>query len=56
LGRIFERFVQTPGATRGGAGLGLSIARGIVQAHGGDITVKSEIGKGSVFTIALPIT
>jgi NtrC-family two-component system sensor histidine kinase KinB len=54
LPRIFDRFVQVPGATRGGAGLGLSIVRTIVQAHGGDIKVESELGKGSVFTITLP--
>jgi PAS domain S-box-containing protein len=54
LPRIFERFVQVPGATRGGAGLGLSIVRTIVQAHGGDINVESELGKGSMFTITLP--
>jgi signal transduction histidine kinase len=54
LPRIFERFVQVPGATRGGAGLGLSIVRSIVQAHGGDVQVESTPGKGSVFTVTLP--
>jgi NtrC-family two-component system sensor histidine kinase KinB len=53
--RIFERFVQVPGATRGGAGLGLSIARQIVKAHEGEIRVESQIGKGSRFVITLPI-
>jgi len=37
-----------------GAGLGLAIARGIVQAHGGDIRVESEIGKGTQFTFSIP--
>lgn len=55
LPRIFSRFVQVPGATRGGAGLGLSIAQTIVKAHGGEITATSEIGKGSTFTFTLPI-
>jgi NtrC-family two-component system sensor histidine kinase KinB len=55
LPHIFERFVQVPGATRGGAGLGLSIARTIVKAHGGDILVESEPGQGSVFTFTLPV-
>lgn len=55
LGSIFERFVQVPGATQGGAGLGLSIARHIVQAHGGKMTVESEVGKGSTFSFTLPI-
>jgi PAS domain S-box-containing protein len=54
LPRIFDRFVQVPGATRGGAGLGLSIARTIIQAHGGEITAQSEPGKGSTFTFTLP--
>ncbi|MBV9849292.1 MAG: HAMP domain-containing protein [Armatimonadetes bacterium] len=54
LPQIFDRFVQVPGATRGGAGLGLSIARTIVQAHGGDITAASELGRGSTFTVTLP--
>ncbi|HZT40614.1 MAG TPA: ATP-binding protein [Chthonomonadaceae bacterium] len=56
LSRIFERFVQVPGATRGGAGLGLSIARTIVTAHGGTISAESEPGKGSAFTFTLPTT
>lgn len=54
LPRIFERFVQVPGATRGGAGLGLSIAQTIVKAHGGCIAAESEVGKGSTFTVTLP--
>jgi NtrC-family two-component system sensor histidine kinase KinB len=54
LPRIFERFVQVPGATRGGAGLGLSIAQTIVRAHGGEIKADSEPGKGSAFTFTLP--
>ena len=55
LGRIFERFAQVPGATRGGAGLGLSIAQSILKAHQGEIHVESEPGKGSVFSFTLPI-
>lgn len=55
LDRIFERFVQVPGATQGGAGLGLSIARNIVRAHGGEMTAVSEVGRGSVFSFTLPI-
>jgi signal transduction histidine kinase len=53
--RIFDRFVQVPGATGGGAGLGLSIARNIVQAHGGEMTVESQVGKGSAFRFTLPL-
>jgi signal transduction histidine kinase len=56
---IFERFYRGDASrsrNRGtsGAGLGLAIARGIVQAHGGDIQVQSELGKGTQFTFQLP--
>ena len=54
LAKIFDRFVQVPGATRGGAGLGLAIAKSIIETHGGNISVNSEPGKGSVFSFALP--
>jgi signal transduction histidine kinase len=55
LGRIFERFVQVPGARSHGAGLGLAIARQIVEAHGGTIGVESEKWKGSTFRFTLPL-
>jgi signal transduction histidine kinase len=55
LPHIFDKFVQVPGATTGGAGLGLAISRLIVEAHGGQISVQSERGKGSTFTFTLPI-
>lgn len=54
LESIFDRFVQVPGATGGGAGLGLSIAKTIVKAHGGEMTVQSEIGRGSLFRFTVP--
>ncbi|PQV62794.1 PAS fold [Abditibacterium utsteinense] len=53
LGRIFERFAQVPGATRGGAGLGLPISQTILGAHGSQITVQSEVGRGSAFDFEL---
>jgi two-component system, NtrC family, sensor histidine kinase KinB len=55
LPHIFDKFVQVPGAATGGAGLGLAIAKLIVEAHGGQISVQSERGKGSTFTFTLPI-
>jgi two-component system, NtrC family, sensor histidine kinase KinB len=55
LDRVFEPFVQVPQAPAGGAGLGLSISRRIVQAHGGQITVRSEPGQGTTFTFTLPV-
>ena len=54
LHRIFERFVQVPGATQGGAGLGLAIVDNIVRAHGGTISVVSETGIGTTFTFTIP--
>lgn len=56
--RIFDRFFQVDGASNrktGGSGLGLSIARGIIEAHGGTIWAESTEGQGSVFRFTLPI-
>lgn len=53
LQSIFERFVQVPGATSGGAGLGLSIAQTILKGHGSELRVESEVGKGSRFSFDL---
>jgi NtrC-family two-component system sensor histidine kinase KinB len=55
LSRIFEPFVQVPNAPPGGSGLGLTIARRIVEAHGGRLTVQSEPGRGSTFTFVVPV-
>jgi signal transduction histidine kinase len=53
--RIFERFYRCdPSRSEAGIGLGLSFARAIARAHGGDITVASEVNEGSKFTITLP--
>jgi signal transduction histidine kinase len=52
---VFERFYRAdPSRSAGGAGLGLSIARQIAEAHGGQIRVESTPGKGSTFTLLLP--
>ena len=55
--RIFDRFYRSdPSRTRnsGGSGLGLAIVRSIAKLHGGDVSIESEPGKPTVFTIALP--
>jgi signal transduction histidine kinase len=54
LARVFERFFRVPGQSGGsGAGLGLAIAREIVEAHGGTIGVESDEGQGARFTFTL---
>lgn len=59
LSRIFERFYKVDGArkkeTKPGTGLGLAIAQQIVQAHGGNISVRSQIGEGTAFDVSLPV-
>jgi signal transduction histidine kinase len=56
--RLFEQFFTTrtnlPGRNIG-AGLGLPIAKGIVEAHGGEMSIESEVGRGSAFSFTLPI-
>jgi signal transduction histidine kinase len=54
LPRIFDRFWQAKMGKRAGAGLGLAIAKGIVEAHGGGIRVESELGKGATFAFRIP--
>ena len=60
LAHVFDRFwradrARSRGSERGGFGLGLSISQWIAQAHGGRITVQSRLGRGSVFTVILPL-
>lgn len=54
INTIFDPFFSTKPAVKG-TGLGLSISHGIIKKHGGDIDVTSEVGKGTTFTITLPI-
>ena len=61
LSHVFERFWRADRARsrtseRGGFGLGLAISQWIAQAHGGRITVQSRLGRGSVFTVTLPMS
>jgi two-component system OmpR family sensor kinase len=56
--RIFDRFYRVSSdrsVATGGSGLGLPIAKAIAQAHHGSISVQSELGKGSTFTVRLPL-
>ena len=54
LARVFDRFWQASRTDGRGVGLGLSIAKGIVEAHGGQMSVSSEPGKGSTFEFTVP--
>lgn len=55
LDKVWRRFWQADPAHSGGAGLGLSMVKWIVEAHGGRITVESVLGKGTAFTFTLPL-
>lgn len=51
--KIFDRYFRVPGSTKEGTGLGLAISREFMEAQDGTLTVESELGAGSIFTIAL---
>ena len=51
----FQKLSVQPTAGEKSTGLGLSIVKQIVNAHGGEITVDSKVGKGSVFTVRIPV-
>jgi signal transduction histidine kinase len=57
LGQLFDRFYRVDkdrSRASGGSGLGLAISKQIVEMHGGDISVESEVGVGSIFEVHLP--
>ena len=54
INKVFDPFFTTKPETKG-TGLGLSVSHGIIEKHGGKIEVESEVGKGSTFTVKLPI-
>lgn len=55
LPRLFHRFFQVDPTDRNGVGLGLSIAKAIIDAHGGSLSVESALGQGTVFSFTLPV-
>jgi signal transduction histidine kinase len=54
VGRLFDRFWQANRKDRRGVGLGLSIVKGIADAHGGEVRVDTAEGAGTTFTLVLP--
>jgi signal transduction histidine kinase len=54
--KIFEQFGRVDGTNKPGSGLGLYIARAIVEAHGGRLEVSSVLGNGATFTLTLPVS
>lgn len=55
LPRVFERFFRGRGALAGGSGIGLTVVNELVRAHGGEVTAASDVGKGTNFTVRLPL-
>ena len=56
LSRVFDKFYRYPGSRGQGAGIGLAVAKGVVRAHEGKITVSNIPGHGACFTVNLPVS
>ena len=56
IGNVFDRFFQVDKVHPKGSGIGLSLAKAFVELHGGTISVESEEGKGSTFTVSIPVS
>lgn len=56
LSHVFDRYWQKEDGTRGSTGLGLTIVKGVVEAHGGAVSVVSKLGEGATFTLLFPAT
>jgi signal transduction histidine kinase len=55
LPHVFDRYWQPKHTFRQGAGLGLTIAKSVVDAHGGSISARTKLGEGSTFVFSLPV-
>ncbi len=55
MGNIFDRFYQVDRVHPNGSGIGLSLVKAFVELHGGEVAVKSELDRGTVFTVTLPL-
>lgn len=53
--KIFDRFFQAKSISHSGSGIGLALTKAFIELHGGTISVESEVGKGSEFTVTLPV-
>jgi PAS domain S-box-containing protein len=55
LPRLFNRFLSVPDTPSGGTGLGLAISKRLIEAHGGQISAQSDVGRGTTITFTLPV-
>jgi two-component system, OmpR family, sensor histidine kinase KdpD len=55
LARVFDKFFRVPNSPTGGSGLGLTIAKGFIEAQGGTIAAANRPGGGAIFSLGLPV-